>query len=291
MSLEEKQRLAKEQEQQRFLKAQKPLETKLASSTAKTQPKRQLNSQPKDLTATLMSSNLSNMSLSSPSKPLSSSSVGGMSNMGAGARTSSGLAQSNYSINTPSLSTMGGSASYSSPMSQSSFGMSSNSSGFGTPSLGMAANSQQQNKQMDLSAFDSLLPSSSNQQKMPMNQMVQSKGSSPWQQGTMGMGGQGQIGNQGMMGTPRMMGNQGMMGNPSMAAQQSMMGNFGGNTMTGGYGGMNLNQGFNSSMPQNNAGLFQPASNQGMMQPQQVGNMNMSSNQTQSINDLNDFLG
>lgn len=291
LSLEEKQRLAREQEQQRFLKVNKPLDAKSSGSTgsaAQNKPKQTASNKPKDLTSSLMQSNMMGLS-STANKPSAnySSLSSGSSGMSSG--FSGGMSQPS------TMSSMN--SSFSSGMSSVSSG------GFG---MGMSQNGMsQKNKQVDMSSFDNLLSTNSQSPKMSMNQMSQNRGS-PLQQGMMGntqstMGNaqsmmgqqQGMMGQQqGMMGNPGIMGNQGMM-----RPQQGMMGTtgmgnsgFGGQTMNSGFGGAQMNTGFGQMGLGNQGPMFQQ--NQGMLQPQPMANQNFSSStQSSARNDLDDLFG
>ncbi|XP_061180862.1 SCY1-like protein 2 [Saccostrea echinata] len=214
LSLEEKQRLAQQQEQQRRFKEQKPL-TMSASKAAPSVSK----SQPKDLTASLMNSN----TMGQP-RMIGNQGLMGQQSM-----------NSNVMQFSQAVSSTGGFPNYSGV---GSMGQSQSSSGIRSTST---TNSKQS---FDLSAFDSILPSTT-QPKATLNQMsgIQSQGSSlpmssssfssmmnqpmrpqinmmPGQPGMMGnsgfMGQQGMMGNQGIMGSQGMMGNQGFMGQQNM---------------------------------------------------------------------------
>ncbi|XP_076472048.1 SCY1-like protein 2 [Babylonia areolata] len=250
LSLEEKQRLARQQEQQERFKSQTPLvqsskppSSSTSSSTAKS------SSGPKDLTSTLMQSNMaamSSMSLASSRTPQSSytpsmsgSAWPNTTTMGMGGGGGYGMASSPF------------------PMQQ-------------QQQRGMGLNpSPSQPVRPDLSAFDSLLESNS-KPRMSMNQMSATSNSSmgggarpafsqtpgmggmgmaPMGMGTMGMGGQ----SMGMGGRPvgmgmgmggGMMGVGGggggmMMGSPAMGMGLVPAGfGAGGGGMMGQVGGM-----------------------------------------------------
>lgn len=223
LTLEEKQRLAQQQEQQRRFKEQKPITmaTSKASPVAKTQPK--------DLSASLMNS-------SPIGQPRMMGNQGMMGQQQSLNSNVMGFSQSG-------LTSTGGFPSYSGV---GSMGHMQGSSG-SRPASG--TNSKQS---FDLSAFDSLLPSAS-QPKMSLNQMnsSQSQGASfpmnnssfnsmnsmanqPMRPQTMSgssmmpgqpgmMGNHGFMGNQGMMGNQGLMGNQGFMGQPGMMRQPTPM--------------------------------------------------------------------
>ncbi len=225
LTLEEKQRLAEQQEQQKLYKSQPKLASPTSpssttSSSSMLQPKpasAPSKPQVKDLTSTLMNSNLNSMSASQ--KPVSSSSS-------AGAFGSSGFS----SVNSSSLAFSGAS---SGSFGQNSSSMSAMNTGFGMSST--TATKPQGQGSMDMSALDSLLPSKA---KPSMNQMQQNSQAMNMgmQQGMM-VGGNFGMQQQGMMGGPRMMGNTGMMGmqqrpmgmqpvgQQNMFSQQPMMNN------------------------------------------------------------------
>nr|XP_022321420.1 SCY1-like protein 2 [Crassostrea virginica] len=214
LTLEEKQRLAQEQEQQRRYKEQKPLT--IAASKASPVTK----SQPKDLTASLVTPN----PIGQPRM------MGNYGIMGQQSMNSNSMAFSQGGMSSPSAfpNYSGGGA----------MNQRSNS--------GIRPTSTTNSKQsFDLSAFDTLIPSTS-QPKMSLNQMTggQSPGGSyplntsfssmnsmPNQQmrpqtmsgSSMMLGQQGMIGNQAFMGHQSMMGNQSVMGNQGFMGQQNMM--------------------------------------------------------------------
>ncbi|XP_046552387.1 SCY1-like protein 2 isoform X2 [Haliotis rubra] len=249
LSLEEKQRLARQQEQEQKLKVQRPL------SAQNTQNKPKTNDKVKDLTSTLMDTNLRNMSTTTPkSQPMSS--MGGQS----GPVIGRGGMSSSYGVSSPPSVGSGG---YAGMNTGGSFaGMNNNSSGFGvvnnSPGFGGSGsmNTGGGNKpKMDMSAFDSLLPSS-NQPRKSMNEMAQTRTAGmPGQQGMMGGQRMGMGGNVGMMG------NQGMMGSPGMMGyQQNMNGGFGQMSNQMNFGGM----GNTGSMPMSNSSMLTPQSSSQM---------------------------
>ncbi|XP_052802181.1 SCY1-like protein 2 isoform X2 [Mya arenaria] len=297
LSLEEKQRLAREQEQQRFLKsAGKPLEARNSSRPSATQPARPITQAPKDLTSSLMQSNVSGLASSSannrqmPNYSVSGSSAQpGFSSNSFNTGLSSGTPMSSFN------SSMGASLSASS---------SSNFSQSNNPM------SNQPNKKVDLSSFDSLLSNGNSQPKSNINQISQNRNSSGMHQGMMGSG-QGMMGNmnsQGMMGSTNsqsMMGNfnsQGMMGNQQFPGQHGMMGQrmggqtgmmntgFSQNTMNTGFGTQPINAGFGMGF-QGTGFPTQPLVGQGMgvLHPQSASNQNMKQGSSGSA--LDDLLG
>lgn len=273
LSLEEKQRIAKQQEQQRFMQATKPLEVK--SSTAN-KPK-QTSSQPKDLTNSLMQSNMMKLSLSAST---STSTYNG----------SSGLnMQSNISGNSignrTSQSPMGSSTYSSSTLGMNQGGLNPTSGHmFSQNSFGQGSSSVQRNKPVDLSSFDNLLPSSSQKQTMSLGQMGQrSTGANMPNQGMMGNQWMGQ---QGMMGTQSMSGQPAMMA-PSIGGQGMMNSGFQGQGMGYGYGGgMNFQQGSMTSQ----GGMIPQAAGQSFMQQQTPLGIQSSSNMSVK-NELDDLFG
>ncbi|XP_071104426.1 SCY1-like protein 2 isoform X3 [Haliotis cracherodii] len=275
LSLEEKQRLARQQEQEQKLKGQRPL------SAHNTQNKPKTNDKVKDLTSTLMDTNLRNMSSTTPkSQPMSSMGGqsgpvmgGGMSSCSYGMSSSSSTGSGGYTgmnsggsfggMNNSSSFGSNNSSGFGGVNNSSGFGGVNNSSGFG----GMGSmNTAGQNKQkMDMSAFDSLLPSS-NQPKKSMNEMAQPR--------TVGMPGQ-----QGMMGGQRMgmVGNVGVMGNPGMMGYQQ--------NMNGGFGQMGNQMGNQMNFGCVGSTGSMPTSNSQMLTPQ------TSSQVKPSGNDLADIFG
>lgn len=162
--MEEKQRLAKQQEQERALKAQKTLVPKsenkpLTSATRNTStPPVASSSGPRDLTSTLMESNMKSLRSSSPA---GSSSLSGSNSLSSGGINwqSSGMSSS---VNWGSASSSDTASAYTTPR--------SSPAAFDSP---VSASSKKSN--VDLSSFDSLLPSSSTTgMKTPINQMAQS---------------------------------------------------------------------------------------------------------------------
>lgn len=238
LSLEEKKKLAREQEQQQRYKSQKGIVP--SSSNVKTP-----TTQTKDLTSTLMSKNLTNLAkpnynVSASGYQQPSSNIYGQSNIAPSPRYN------------PSGS--GGSALTSSPFnSQSNFGSGS---------------------KVDMSAFDNLIPSpsgSSSAGKKSLNQLSQNSTSSqpvmsptglPQQRLMGNMQPYGMMGNQGMMRPPNMMGNQwsaqgmGMSGLNGSLGQQPAYGQ--------GFNGMGLSQ--QHTIPPQNSQPFPGSSSKTLSQ-------------------------
>uniref|UniRef100_A0A2C9JXV3 Protein kinase domain-containing protein n=1 Tax=Biomphalaria glabrata TaxID=6526 RepID=A0A2C9JXV3_BIOGL len=157
LSLEEKQKLAKQQEQEKALKSQPPLA--LQSKTPSTSKPSSVtpSSGPRDLTSTLMESNMRNLSMSSKSS--SGSNIG--SPAGTPMSTSGGA-------NWPGATGMGGGVNWASASSTNSQYMTPQSSNTSFPSA--------EKPKVDLSSFDTLLTTPSSAKKVPVNQMGQSTG-------------------------------------------------------------------------------------------------------------------
>ncbi|CAG2195970.1 SCYL2 [Mytilus edulis] len=149
LTMEEKQRLAKEQEQQRNFKAQTPLTMTTDKPAQSKQQTTKPTNQVKDLTSSLMNANLRGMQTSP--KPVSNYQQMGQSPSNYNA---TGLVTSNYSVagqsgNRPNY-TAGGMMGNMTPP-----------GGQGRGSGGQfGGQGQQTTQKMDLSAFDSLLPTS-----------------------------------------------------------------------------------------------------------------------------------
>ncbi|XP_033731107.1 SCY1-like protein 2 [Pecten maximus] len=239
LSLEEKQKLAKQQEQQRIYKAQKPLGTSTNSSTTKSpQTARVTNTGVKDLTSSLMNSNMVGIPPSSNRTSMSSAGMTASASMTSSTAnasratgpiapmfgTSSGTA--NRTMGQPlmgqsSIGTSGG-------MGQSSMGM---SSGMGQSSMGMSGGIGQNSVGMSGG--------------MGQGSMSMSGGMG---QGSMGMSG-GM--SQGSMGMSRGMG-QSSMGMSSGMGQSSMgMSSGMGQSSMGMSGGFGMNP-KSTMMGQNN---------------------------------------
>ncbi|XP_050409196.2 SCY1-like protein 2 [Patella vulgata] len=224
LSLEEKQRLAKSQEDHRKFKSQQPLNPK------QTDTKSLQNNQPRDLTSSLIDSNIKNMNKTS----LSSST---MSSAGAYMGGNSGGYMGSNSSTTSYMGSNSNTTSYMGSNSSTPAYMGGNSAfGAGNSVNGSRANAS---KSVDLSAFDNLLP---NKPKKSLNEMKNSQSAQSF----------GQNQSMGNMGMPRMMGSpaqQGMMGNQGMMGYQQSMatgafgqpqqfGQMGGNQMM--YGQQNM---------------------------------------------------
>ena len=243
--MEEKQRLARDAEHQQRMKSQQPLAVKPSSAPV---------SKPsvKDLSSTLLntrimppkSNSLATASLGGGSSTFPAAPAGGSMFSGAGGRNTMGSA-----IMTPGMPPGTGTGlpsgvrpSYGSAMMTPGAGMTRNTgTGF------QHGNSPAPNKNIDLSAFDNLLPSS-NQSKKPMNAMmqqprpVQPMGSGfgiPRQPAPAMTGGSmaGVMGNPGMMGNTRMAGVQPMAGG-GFISPQGMLGQSGGMMGMGGSAGV-----------------------------------------------------
>lgn len=220
MTLEEKQRLAKEQESQVRYKNQEPLKVSSSNKPAMIRNTSSPNkTNMKDLTSSLMNTNMMGLQTSA-------------------SKSSGSLNQSRMSA------PMGGAPS----------GLHSNMStrpAFGEPNF----SSNTQVKNVDLSAFDSLLPSSK-QPQQSLNQMTQAK-SQQQPQFSQSFGQNQQMGNQGMRNQPMGMtgSSMGMMGN--MGYGQGMMGmsRTSGNS---GYGAQGPGMMYNAGMSnQSSMGMFQ----------------------------------
>jgi SCY1-like protein 2 len=303
LTLEEKQKIAKQQEQQRYMKAAKPLEAKSSTSATQNKPKTPIN-QPVDLTASLMKSNMMGLSTSAANKPASV--VNGTSGVSMNTNTAMGsgiMGNRTTSSSMGSMNTAGFGALPMSSMNQGSLGSSSASSFSQNSFGGHSASMKQSAPPIDLSSFDNLMTSSSPKPKVGMNQMNSVPNS-----GMVGnMNTQSIMGNmntQGFMGNPGMMVNrgnmgQGMMGNQSMMGNQGMMGpGYGGQGQTmfnSGFVGQNLNSGFSGGMNYQQAGqgnmpLSQPMGAPNLMQPLPAGNQTKN-NVPSAKNDLDDLFG
>ena len=189
LSLEEKQKLAREQEQQHLYKKQTPLVPKENKSVNNNIANSSNNKQPKDLTSTLLNNNLNQLQRSSTL---------------------------NSSWNPPPSTNT---AFMSSPLSGS---MGNNSiGGGGTMMQRTNSLTTPVNKPVDLSAFDNLLsPTSSSQAKPSLNQMAKKSPNSSMPGMGMNATGMGLLGGGGGGGNMRMMGTGPMIG----AGQNTMMG-------------------------------------------------------------------
>ncbi|ELU10963.1 hypothetical protein CAPTEDRAFT_109432 [Capitella teleta] len=220
LTMEEKQRLAQQKEQQERFKQQTPLATSLSASPAPISTK---SNQPKDLTSSLMSSDFMNTANSRPSN----FSARGGSSMGNSALGNSSMGNSSMGMNSSmsmtspmglSSSNMGGNSMMGSGMSTgSAFGsssMGSMSGGFGGNSSFGAQSPPQPKKPVDMSSFDSLLPN--NKPRMSMNQMQHQPRPASNLQSPMGMMAQQPR----LMGAPMMGGSFSPMGQPMGMQQQ-----------------------------------------------------------------------
>ena len=212
LSLEEKQRLAQQQEQQKLFKSQQPLTSVTSSKTTGTlqpKPATAAASKPevRDLTSTLMNSNLNNMNAVSK-KPASTFSS-----------SNSTFSSANFSTGATMGSMASGTSGFSSGTGAT-FGQSS-MSGMNTGFNTIGNPKPQSQGSLNMSSLDSLLPS---KPKPSLNQLAQ-----PQQPMGSNMGvQQGMIGNnmgmmgvqQGMMGTPRMMGMQPLVPQQNVFGQQ-----------------------------------------------------------------------
>ncbi|XP_041365074.1 SCY1-like protein 2 [Gigantopelta aegis] len=266
LTLSEKQQLAKQQEQQENFKKKQQLTA--APINKKTPTDR---TPVKDLTSSLMNSNLQNMTR--PTATTNSSPMGSMH----------GFSPSGTFFSATSSSYQHAPSAFSSP------GSGAYTSG-GNPS----ARSMATSKSVDLSTFDTLLPSMKGEKKS-LSQMSHAntgmnRGFSPIHGQTGGVGGaglgmtgymgQGMMGNvaqQGMMG---MMGQQGMMGMSPVTGYQVNAGGFGQPGMFGPQSGQVLH-GVPASMQTNVNSAF-------MAVPQTNGSKQTSGSQK---NELDDLLG
>ncbi|XP_052064177.1 SCY1-like protein 2 isoform X2 [Mytilus californianus] len=159
LTMEEKQRLAKEQEQQRNFKAQTPLTMTTDKPAQSKQQTTKPTNQVKDLTSSLMNANLRGMQTSPKSVPNYQQMGQSSSNYNANTSVTSNYSAVGQSGNRPNYT--GG-------------GMMGNMASSGGQGLGSSrqfgGQGQQTTQKMDLSAFDSLLPTSA-QQKPTINQM------------------------------------------------------------------------------------------------------------------------
>ena len=299
LSIEDKQKLAKQQEQQRMYKTQKPLT--LNSNKAQTGPNLQQNTSKqsgvKDLSSSLMNSSLSGFSSANKTNP--SPVAPNYSNLSSNQTTTnpnySGLSSSNmtntsaFNSGSSMSNSQNSSLFHSSKASPNSFNMMGQSASTSNTARTLPA------QNMNMGAFDSLLPSS-NQPRPSLNQISSTK---PTQQ-PMSSNQSGFMGNNmaAPMGTGINFGqSQAMIGNraPSMGMNMGqptgMMSMGGGNQMFGAPQQRQFNnQGFMNQAPMG----IQPQMQQGMggmqLQPQQMqGSLNNSQNS--SSNDLSDIFG
>ena len=284
LSLEEKQRLAKQQEQQQRFKSQPSLNPSTTSAKpTKSSAGNQSRSTTKDLTATLMESNMNAMKATSMSQNKVQ-----QPSYNTNSSWSSGPSWSNGSSTGTSMGVSGGggfSTSQAPGMGFSqmgpSFGMQQQGAGFGAMGMNSPRMSTQQPKP-DLSAFDSLLDSSQkrtpsmNQMAAGSNQMRSTRPAGFNQPQPMGMMAMNPTGSSGMrMGTTTTgMGSSSMgMGAPMMGVPAQQPGFGAGGAMFGqaGMGGM---QGHNAG-----GHLLSPTSGSGPV------------SQKSSTNSLDDLLG
>lgn len=260
LSLEEKQRIAKQQEQQRFQKIAKPVDLKTQNNPTK--PK--LSNEPKDLTSSLMQSNMMGLASSASKSTGSLNSSPGL-----------GLNSMANSNKTPAVygNMSSGFAGVMPTMNQ---GQTSNSMFPQHHASNQSSNVGRGDNSMDLSSFDSLL-STNSKPKLSMNQMTNNSGQSsfPMQQGMMG-----NISNRGVMG------NQGMMG------QQTMNSGFGNQSIpSSGFTGQTLNSGFMGSTGFQSANMFQSQPMTGQNMFQSTSSTSNNTNDSTAKNQLQDLFG
>lgn len=172
LTMEEKQKLAKEQEQQRMYKTQSPLTLKSDKQTENKRP----TSQVKDLTSSLMTSNLIGLKSSAATNSTPNYQQTGQSSLSQNPMTSNYNAVGQKPQNSMSTyNPMGQSGNRPNYSGGGMVGNMSTGSSFGGQSYGGQFGGQDQQtmqttKQMNLSAFDSLLPSST-QTKPSLSQM------------------------------------------------------------------------------------------------------------------------
>lgn len=290
LSLEEKQRLAKQQEQQQRFKSQPSLSP--ASQAKPARPRPSGNQPPprsatKDLTSTLMESNMNAMKPmnAGQSKPPQSSSYNASNSSWSSAGPAwTGGTNSGMSMGVSGGGGFGAGQGFSQPGPAATFGMQPQGAGFGAVGMSSPRMNAQQPKP-NLSAFDSLMDSS-RKQTPSMNRMA--GGSSPMM-GAMRPTGFSQQPQQpmGMMGmNPMGTGAMGMgantmgMGASSMGMGSPMMGMPAQQPGYGAGGGMFGQMGMGGMQGQNNA--------PGQMLSPTTG---MPSSQKSSTNSLDDLLG
>ncbi|XP_069132809.1 SCY1-like protein 2 isoform X2 [Argopecten irradians] len=323
LSLEEKQKLAKQQEQQRIYKAQKPLATSTKGSTIKSpQTSCATNSGVKDLTSSLMSSNM--MGMPSSSNKTSMNTLAANNSMTSNAVRGTGSSAPAFGTNsmtanrTMAQPLIGQSSMSSSGMGQSSIGMTGSmgqsslgmSGGMGHSSMGMAGSMGQSSMGMSGGMGQSSLGMSGGigQSSMGMSGSIS--------QSSMGM-----PSNFGMNTKPAMTGqnnanissldsllpmsasqqpklslnqmSQSAVRPPQTSNQFGMMGNNMAAPMAGMGRGMGVGQ-YGGGFPQNPSGMLQPMGSQ-LQQPlmgqgiQPIKSQGMSNNS--SSNDLSDIFG
>lgn len=228
LSMEEKQRLAKQQEQERALKAQKPIapQGQTMGSQSPSSKTSTVTTGPRDLTSTLMDSNMRNLSMTSKSNSVAN--IGpastGSGYGGGGVPSWQGSISSSPAVNWGSSSSTS-SSQYITPHSSLSSSTSSLTSTGKT--------------NVNLSSFDSLLPNSS-AKKTPINQMGQSQVVRPMmQQNQLGMQPAGVMGMGAMQNAQGWGGAGGVFSPPSgYPQQQGMMGYPASSQVSQGWSGM-----------------------------------------------------
>ncbi|CAG5134144.1 unnamed protein product [Candidula unifasciata] len=288
LSLEEKQRLAKQKEQERMLKSQKSLvpQNQVSSPVqSKTSPS---SSGPRDLTSTLMESNMRNLSMSSKASPMTGvGSVQSGMTLSGGMNTMPSAGVTWQGGNTMAASSTVNWAAAASP--QSSQYMSSQS-------LGSSPSQPLGGKPVDLSSFDSLLPASSSK-KTPLNQLGQSPGPRPGMQSNL----QQPIASNthsNMMGVGGIQGGQNVawgggsgFSSPSISSfpQQSAVGGYMNPQTSGSWGGQPV-----GGIGPGHAGMVTGGfgSSPGIMQPMKPSAQNSGvKNNSLTSDDLKDLLG
>lgn len=259
--------MAKEQEQQTRLKSQSPLVVQSGGTNQKRQ-----TTQVKDLTSSLMNSNLTGLQSSSKSTPNYQPMSVSQSSMSQGY----GMGQSSMSSNYSAMGSSGVQPNYSSGGMMGSMQTGSSFGGQGHSSGSQYRSQTTSTKQMDLSAFDNLMPSSS-QQKTSLNQMPagQTNPSSMTQQNISG-GGMGVFGVAGNFNP-----NQNSYGQFQTPGNSNMSSGMMGYGQTMGGGGMFGGQ------------PSQPMNSQNSMGFQPMGTQQYNQQPTKKLgqNDLEDLLG
>ncbi|XP_055899440.1 SCY1-like protein 2 isoform X1 [Biomphalaria glabrata] len=254
LSLEEKQKLAKQQEQEKALKSQPPLDPQSKTPSTSKPSSVTPSSGPRDLTSTLMESNMRNLSMSSKSS--SGSNIG--SPAGTPMSTSGGA-------NWPGATGMGGGVNWASA--------SSTNSHYMTPQPSLSSSNTSfpsaEKPKVDLSSFDTLLTTPSSAKKVPVNQMGQTTGM--WTASQPGMTPRPSLG---MTGAGGISNSQGWGQNTMPSYQQPTFGAFTASPST--------NQSWGGSG-------IRPMS--GVMQPMQASQQNSAANKSLTSDDLKDLLG
>lgn len=281
--------MAKEQEQQTRMKSQSPLAAQTGSTTQKQQSAPKQTTQVKDLTSSLMNSNLSGLQSSSKTAP-------NYQPMGGSSMTQGyGMGQSSMSSNYSAMSSSGVQPNYSSGSMMGNMQTGSSFGGQGYGSGNQYGSQGSSTKQMDLSAFDNLMPSSS-QPKSSLNQMQtrQTNPSSMGQSSMMSGGGMGGFsGGPSNFNAPQNYGQYQPVGNPM---QSGMMGYGQGMGNSAMFGGQPMNsQNSMGLQPINsqNSMRLQPMNSQNSMGLQPMGAQQYNQQHTKKLgqNDLADFLG